>query len=76
MADEEAPAEADAPPAPRFSGWKRGLGIAASLAIAVGLLVGVLPAIANIGEVWDAIQTLTWLESGSLLLLAAWNIAT
>jgi uncharacterized membrane protein YbhN (UPF0104 family) len=48
----------------------------ASVAIAVGLLVGVLPAIADIGEVWHAIQTLTWLESGSLLALAAWNIAT
>ncbi len=58
------------------AGWKRGLGLAASLAIAIGLLVGVLPAIADIGEVWRAIQTLTWLESGSLLGLAAWNIAT
>lgn len=48
----------------------------ASLGLAVGLLVGVLPAIADIGEVWDAIHTLTWLESGSLLVLAAWNIAT
>ncbi|MBT8201669.1 MAG: flippase-like domain-containing protein [Acidimicrobiia bacterium] len=44
--------------------------------MAVGLLVGVLPAIANVGEVWEAIQTLTWLESGSLLALAAWNIFT
>ena len=64
------------PPKRTSSGWKRSLGIAASLAIAVGLLVGVLPAIADIGEVWRAIQTLTWLESGSLLALAAWNIAT
>jgi uncharacterized protein (TIRG00374 family) len=48
----------------------------ASLAIAVGLLVGVLPAIADIGEVWRAIQTLTWLESASLLALASWNIIT
>ncbi|NNC90956.1 MAG: UPF0104 family protein, partial [Acidimicrobiia bacterium] len=60
----------------RSAGWKRPLAIVASLAIAVGLLVGVLPAIANIGEVWRAIQTLTWLESGSLLALAAWNIGT
>lgn len=56
--------------------WRRVLGAIASLALAVGLLVGVLPAIADIGEVWGAIQTLTWLESGSLLVLAAWNIAT
>jgi uncharacterized membrane protein YbhN (UPF0104 family) len=57
-------------------GWKRSLAIVASLVIAVGLLAGVLPAMADIGEVWRAIQTLTWLESGSLLALAAWNIAT
>jgi len=60
----------------RSSGWKRWAGVAVSLAIAVGLLAGVLPAIADIGEVWRSIQTLTWLESGSLLALAAWNIAT
>ncbi len=58
------------------SGWKRWVGMVASLAIAVGLLAGVLPAIADIGEVWRSIQTLTWLESGSLLALAAWNIVT
>jgi uncharacterized protein (TIRG00374 family) len=52
------------------------VGAAASLAIAVGLLVGVLPAIADIGEVWRSIQSLTWLESASLLALAAWNIIT
>jgi len=69
-------AAAGSQPKPGSSGWRRGLGIAASLVIAVGLLVGVLPAIADIGEVWRAIQTLTWLESGSLLALAAWNIAT
>ncbi len=57
-------------------GWKRWAGITVSLAVAVGLLVGVLPAIADIGEVWRAIQTLTWLESASRLGLAAWNILT
>ena len=56
--------------------WRRALGIAASLAVAAGLLVGVLPAIADIGAVWRAIQSLTWLETGSLVLLAAWNVLT
>ncbi len=60
----------------RSGGWKRWAGIAASLAIAVGLLAGVLPAIADIGEVWRSIQSLTWLESASLLALATWNIVT
>lgn len=35
-----------------------------------------LPAIADISEVWEAIRTLTWLETSSLLVLAAWNILT
>lgn len=69
-------AAADPPAQGGASGWKRWAGAAASLVVAVGLLVGVLPAIADIGEVWRSIQTLTWLESGSLLVLAAWNIVT
>ncbi len=56
--------------------WKRWAGGAVSVAIAVGLLAGVLPAMANIGEVWQSIQTLTWLESAGLLALAVWNIVT
>ncbi|MCP3993963.1 MAG: UPF0104 family protein [bacterium] len=56
--------------------WRRALGIAASIALVGGLLVGVLPAMADFGEVWTAIQSLTWLETISLLLLAAWNILT
>jgi uncharacterized membrane protein YbhN (UPF0104 family) len=63
------------PPAER-SLRRRWIGIVASLAVAVGLLAGVLPAIADIGEVWQAIQTLTWLEASSLLGLAVWNILT
>jgi uncharacterized protein (TIRG00374 family) len=31
---------------------------------------------ADFSEVWAAIQSLTWLETASLLLLAAWNILT
>ena len=31
---------------------------------------------ADFGEVWSAIQSLTWLETISLLLVAAWNILT
>ncbi|MDJ0953338.1 MAG: lysylphosphatidylglycerol synthase transmembrane domain-containing protein [Acidimicrobiia bacterium] len=56
--------------------WRRALGVIASLAIVSGLLVGVLPAIADFGEVWSAIQSLTWMETVSLLLAAAWNILT
>jgi uncharacterized protein (TIRG00374 family) len=52
------------------------VGVAASLALVVGLLVGVLPAMANFGDVWGAISSLTWLETVGLLLAAAWNILT
>jgi len=58
------------------SRWRRILGVAASTAIVVALLVGVLPAMADFGEVWEAVQSLTWLESLSLLVAAAWNIFT
>jgi len=58
------------------SRWRRLIGAAASTALVAALLVGVLPAIADFGEVWDAVQSLTWLESGTLLLVAAWNIFT
>ncbi len=60
-------------PKPR---WRRWLGIAASLGLIAGLLVGVLPAMADFGEVWTAIQSLTWMETTSLLLAAAWNVLT
>lgn len=64
-------------PSERGSGnWKRWAGAVFSLVVAVGLLAGVLPAIADIGEVGRSIQSLTWLESASLLALASWNIIT
>lgn len=56
--------------------WLRLLGVVGSFALVAALLVGVLPAIADFGEVWDAIQSLTWLETTSLLVAAGWNIVT
>lgn len=50
--------------------------LAASVALVAGLLAGVLPAMADFGEVWSAIESLTWLETASLLLAAGWNILT
>lgn len=58
------------------SRWRRLLGVVASVALVAALLVGVLPAIADFGEVWDAIRSLTWLETASLLVAAGWNIIT
>jgi uncharacterized protein (TIRG00374 family) len=70
------PGGAAGDPAAPGSRWRRVLGIVASLALVVGLLVGVLPAMADFSVVWAAISSLTWLETMSLLLAAAWNILT
>jgi len=56
--------------------WRRRLGIVASLAVIAALLAGVLPAMADFSEVWRAIRSLTWMETLSLVLAAAWNILT
>ena len=56
--------------------WRRLLGVLGSIGLMAALLVGVLPAMADFGEVWDAIQSLTWLETASLLAVAGWNIVT
>ncbi|MDJ0663853.1 MAG: lysylphosphatidylglycerol synthase transmembrane domain-containing protein [Acidimicrobiia bacterium] len=49
---------------------------ALSLAIVAGIFVGVMPRIADYGEVWATIRSLTWLESVSLAAVALWNLAT
>lgn len=50
--------------------------VVASVAVAVALLVGVLPQFADLSEVWATVRAMTWLEVSSLVLAAAWNIAT
>ncbi|MDH3470300.1 MAG: YbhN family protein [Acidimicrobiia bacterium] len=61
---------------PRKPRWRRVLGVVASMALVAALLLGVLPTMADFGEVWDAIRSLTWLEATSLLVAAGWNIIT
>lgn len=49
----------------------------ASVAVGWALLVGVLPRLADLGEVWAAVRTMTWwFEIPTLLALAAFNIVT
>ena len=55
--------------------WKLVRGLV-SLAIVVGIFVGVLPRIANYGDVWDTITAMTWLELTTLVLIAVWNVVT
>ncbi len=50
--------------------------IAVPAAIAGALLVGVLPAVADLSEVWSTIRNLNAGAVAGLLSLAAWNIAT
>jgi uncharacterized membrane protein YbhN (UPF0104 family) len=56
--------------------WKRVLQAAASLAIVVGIFVGVMPLIADYGDVFDTIRAMTGIEGGSLVLIGLWNLAT
>lgn len=55
---------------------KRIIQSALSITIVVGIFVGVMPQIADYGEVWDTIRSLTWLEAVSLAVVALWNLAT
>ena len=56
--------------------WKRGVKTAASLALVALIFFWGLPQIADFSEVWAAIRDLSWLEILTLLVAAAWNIAT
>ena len=56
--------------------WKRVVQAVISLAIVVGIFVGVMPLIADYGEVWATIQAMTWLEVLSLVLIGLWNLIT
>ncbi len=49
---------------------------AISVAIVVGIFVGVLPRIADLDKVWAIILGLTWREDLLMVLVAAWNIVT
>ncbi len=68
-------AESEKPGAAK-SRLRRVLSVIVSLAVVAALLVGVLPAMADFGEVWAAVRSLTWLEAVSLFAAALWNVAT
>ena len=63
-------------PRPVRSTMKKALVYAVPAVIAVALLVGVLPALADFTEVWAAIRDLDQVAVALLLALAAWNILT
>lgn len=47
-----------------------------SFAIVAGIFVGVLPRFASYSDVWATISDMTYLEIGSLLFVAIWNVVT
>jgi putative heme transporter len=50
--------------------------IVVSLAIVVGIFAFAIPKIANYGDVWRAVNDMTWLEMSSLIAVSAFNIIT
>ena len=65
-----------APEKPKTPVWKRVVQALISLAIVVGIFAGVMPLIADYGDVFDTIRAMTSLEIGSLLVVGLWNLAT
>jgi uncharacterized protein (TIRG00374 family) len=53
--------------------WVRGL---ASVALGWALLVGVLPRLADLAQVWDAVKGMTAAAILGLIVVSAWNILT
>jgi uncharacterized membrane protein YbhN (UPF0104 family) len=65
-----------ADPTPKTAVWKRLIQALISLVIVVGIFAGIMPLIADYGDVFDTIQDMTGLELGSLVLVGLWNLAT
>jgi uncharacterized protein (TIRG00374 family) len=75
------PGAANAVPVAARRGWRdprlrKVAQVVLSAALVVGIFWYVLQQFADLSEVWAAIQTLTWLEVGWLVVAAAWNLFT
>ena len=60
----------------RRTGAARIIGIAASVLIVGGVFAFALPRIANYGDVWDVVQTLSWAWLAALTLATILNLVT
>ena len=56
--------------------WKRIIQALISLAIVAGIFLGVMPLIADYGDVFDTIRAMTGLEIWSLVAFGLWNLVT
>lgn len=61
---------------PDTATWKRVAQALVSLAIVVGIFVGIMPQIADYGDVWETIKAMTSIETTTLLLVGLWNLVT
>ena len=61
---------------PKTAPWKRVAQALVSLIIVVGIFVGVMPLIADYGDVFDTIRAMSGFETGSLVFIGLWNLAT
>jgi uncharacterized protein (TIRG00374 family) len=50
--------------------------IAVSVVLVVAMFWFVLPQVADVGEIWDAISAMTWIELATLGVAGAWNLVT
>jgi len=62
--------------APGAPTWRRVVQGVVSLGIVVGIFVGVMPRIADYGDVWATVRLLTWREATVLAVIALCNLAT
>jgi uncharacterized membrane protein YbhN (UPF0104 family) len=67
----EVPAESKPPKSGRV---KRIIQAVVSLAIAWALLVGVLPRLADLGQVWATVRSMTFIQTIVLIGIAVWNL--
>jgi uncharacterized protein (TIRG00374 family) len=66
-------APAPAEPGRRLPAWVKSL---VSILLGAALLIGVLPQFADLGDVWEAIDTVSFMGVAILIGAAAWNIFT
>ena len=67
---------APAPGRTRAQNVRRVIAAVISVVVIVGIFVGVLPRIADYGEVWDTIKAMSWIEIATLLVVGMFNIIT
>ncbi len=61
---------------PKVATWKRVVQALISLVIVAGIFLGIMPLIADYGDVFDTILAMTGLELTSLVLIGIWNLIT